>query len=147
MTTVTEIARPNSGNTTTAVPASDLVYDDGVRASDFAGSTGAMAAFVAEHQPAKAILITECSMSDNVAVANPATRFIRPCNLCPHMKRISLEGIYNALREMKHEVVVDPEIAGRARASLQAMLDLPSVGKPPAFDTSRAARPAEYVAI
>jgi quinolinate synthase len=120
---------------------------DVLRASDFAGSTGAMAAFVAEHRPAKAILITECSMSDNVAALNPATQFIRPCNLCPHMKRITLKGIYDALREMKHEVMVDEETARRARQSLRAMLDLPSTGRPPAFDTSREEQPAAFVKV
>ena len=118
-----------------------------VQASDFAGSTGAMIAHVQQQQPPEAILITECSMSDNVAVANPATRFIRPCNLCPHMKRITLTNIYDALREMKHQVLVDPEVATRARASLQAMLDLPMPEKPPAFDPTRAERPAPFVQV
>jgi len=120
---------------------------DVLRAADFAGSTGAMAAFVRDHRPAKAILITECSMSDNVAVENPQTRFIRPCNLCPHMKRITLAGVYAALREMRFVVEVPAGIAARARASVQAMLDVPSPGPPPAFDTSRAAREADYVAV
>ncbi len=116
-------------------------------ASDFSGSTGAMAAFITENRPAKAILITECSMSDNVAALNPGTRFIRPCNLCPHMKRITLKGIYDALRELKHEVKVDEETARRARKSLRAMLDLPSSGPPPAFDTSREGKPADFVRV
>ena len=119
---------------------------DVLRAADFAGSTGAMAAFVHEHEPKKAILITECSMSDNVAVDNPQTRFIRPCNLCPHMKRITLAGIYESLRRMQYAVDVDPDVAERARASVQAMLDLPVAGGPPAFDTARPAQTVEYVA-
>lgn len=118
-----------------------------LRAADFAGSTGAMSAFVAEHRPAKAILITECSMSDNVAVANPGTRFIRPCNLCPHMKRITLEKIYESLCGMRHEIHVPADVAERARASLRAMLDLPSGGRPPAFDTSKPERGADYVRV
>lgn len=116
-----------------------------LRAADFAGSTGAMSAFVAEHRPGKAILITECSMSDNVAVANPGTRFIRPCNLCPHMKRITLEKIYLSLRDLRFEIDVPVAVAERARASLQAMLDLPLGDKPPAFDTSKPERIAAYV--
>ncbi|WP_376696757.1 quinolinate synthase NadA [Wenzhouxiangella sp. EGI_FJ10305] len=116
-------------------------------AADFAGSTGAMSAYVAEHRPKKAILITECSMSDNVAVANPGTQFIRPCNLCPHMKRITLKKIYDSLRLLRFEIDVPAEIAGRARASLQAMLDLPHAGRPPAFDTSKPERGAEYVRV
>ncbi|MEE4304398.1 MAG: quinolinate synthase NadA [Wenzhouxiangella sp.] len=118
-----------------------------LRAADFAGSTGAMSAFVAERHPKKAILITECSMSDNVAVANPGTQFIRPCNLCPHMKRITLAKIYDSLRELRFEIDVSPEVAERARASLQAMLDLPSGGRPPAFDTSKPERQADYVSV
>jgi len=120
---------------------------DVLKAADLAGSTGAMSACVAEHRPAKASLITECSMSDNVALANPGTKFVRPCNLCPYMKRISLANIYESLRDMKHEIVVPTEIAERARASLQAMLDLPPSARPPAFDTGRPQRGADYVKV
>jgi quinolinate synthase len=120
---------------------------DVLEAADFAGSTGAMSAFVAEHRPGKAILITECSMSDNVAVANPGTQFVRPCNLCPHMKRISLGNIYESLRTMRHEIQVPKSVAERARASLRAMLDLPQDGGPPAFDTRRPQRSADYVRV
>ncbi len=116
-------------------------------AADFAGSTGAMAAYVKDKAPKKAILITECSMSDNVAVENPGVQFIKPCNLCPHMKRISLTNIYEALRDMKHEVEVDPVIAEKAKASLQAMLDLPKADNPPSFDTGKAPVAVPYVAI
>ncbi len=116
-------------------------------AADFAGSTGAMANYVKEKSPKKAILITECSMSDNVAVENPGVQFIKPCQLCPHMKRISLTNIYEALRDMKHEVEVDPLIAEKAKASLQAMLDLPKAENPPSFDIGKAAVAVPYVAI
>ena len=115
--------------------------------ADYAGSTGAMAAYVKNQAPTKAILITECSMSDNVAVENPGVQFVKPCNLCPHMKRITLTGIYDALREMKHQVEVDPMIAAKARASLQAMLELPKADKPPAFDTDRGAVAVPYVTV
>ena len=67
-------------------------------------------------------MVTECSMSDNVAVESPETEFLRPCNLCPHMKRITLENIRNALRDMKNEVTIDPAIAERARLSVERML-------------------------
>ncbi|NKI36391.1 quinolinate synthase NadA [Wenzhouxiangella sp. XN79A] len=120
---------------------------DVLKAADFAGSTGAMAAFVRDRKPAKAILITECSMSDNVAVDNPETRFVRPCNLCPHMKRITLESIYDALRFNRYEVEVDPAVAEAARASVQAMLDLPALDGPPAFDTARPAVSIPYVQV
>ncbi len=68
-----------------------------VAAADFAGSTAAMADYVAREKPGRVVLVTECSMSDNVAVAHPGTEFVRPCNLCPHMKRITLPGIRRAL--------------------------------------------------
>ena len=115
--------------------------------ADFAGSTGAMAGYVKDHAPKKAILITECSMSDNVAVENPGVQFVKPCNLCPHMKRITLTGIYDALRLMQHEVIVDPVIAEKARASLQAMLDLPKAKTPPHFATGRDAVAVPYVVV
>lgn len=107
-----------------------------VAASDFTGSTGAMSDYVQDFKPQKVVLITECSMSDNVAVANPDVEFIKPCNLCPHMKVITLEAIYDALKEMRYEVEVDPDIAARAKQAVDAMLAIPSApaGK---FDPSR----------
>jgi quinolinate synthase len=107
-----------------------------VAASDFTGSTGAMSDYVQDYKPQKVVLITECSMSDNVAVANPDVEFIKPCNLCPHMKVITLEAIYDALKEMRYEVEVDPDIAARAKQAVDAMLAIPSApaGK---FDPSR----------
>jgi quinolinate synthase len=93
-----------------------------VAASDFSGSTAAMADYVSDRKPPQAVLITECSMADNVAALNPGTRFLRPCNLCPHMKRITLKGIRRALETMTVAVEVDPLIAARARAAVDAML-------------------------
>jgi quinolinate synthase len=95
---------------------------DVVAASDFTGSTGAMADYVRDNKPKKVVLITECSMSDNVAVMNPDVEFIKPCNLCPHMKVISLEAIYDALLHMRHEVIVDPDVSARAKKAVDAML-------------------------
>jgi quinolinate synthase len=95
---------------------------DVVRAADFAGSTAGMLSFVETHRPARVALITECSMSDNVAVLHPDIEFIRPCNLCPHMKRITLRGIRRALETMTHEVTIDPALTSRARHSVEAML-------------------------
>ena len=69
-------------------------------------------------------MLTECSMSDNVAVALPDVDFIRPCNLCPHMKRITLKKILRSLEHMAYPVEVDAEIARRARLSVQRMLEL-----------------------
>ena len=93
-----------------------------VAEADFAGSTAAMINYVGSHKPQRVVLITECSMSHNVAVENPQTEFVRPCNLCPHMKRITLNGILHSLQTMTHEVIVDPIIAARAKAPIDRML-------------------------
>ncbi len=95
---------------------------DVVQAADFSGSTAAMADFVSERKPAKAVLITECSMADNVAALNPATEFLRPCNLCAHMKRITLKGIRRSLETLTTRVEVDPAVAARARLAVERML-------------------------
>src|ERR1700732_1750152 len=89
---------------------------------DFAGSTAAMADYVGQKRPARVVLLTECSMSDNVALQYPDLDFVRPCNLCPHMKRITLPKIRRALETMAHEVTVAPEIAEGARRSVERML-------------------------
>ena len=91
---------------------------------DFAGSTAAMADYVGRERPARVVLLTECSMSDNVALQYPDLDFVRPCNLCPHMKRITLKNIRHALETMTHEVTVAPEIADRARRSVELMLEI-----------------------
>jgi quinolinate synthase len=93
-----------------------------VAEADFAGSTAAMSSYVATRRPPRVVLLTECSMSDNVAADYPELEFIRPCNLCPHMKRITLGNIRHALETMRHEVTIDPEIAARARLAVERML-------------------------
>lgn len=108
---------------------------DVLEAADYAGSTAALANYVSERSPAKVVLLTECSMSDNVAAENPEVSFIRPCNLCPHMKRITLENIHDCLLEMKHEVTMDEDIRLRAKAAIDAMLDLPKMERPLDFNT------------
>jgi quinolinate synthase len=95
---------------------------DVVVEADFAGSTAAMADYVTDKRPRRVVLMTECSMSDNVAAANPATEFIRPCNLCPHMKRITLGNIRTALETMQHAVEIDPAIVEPARRAVERML-------------------------
>ena len=118
-----------------------------LEASDFAGSTGAMTDYVARRKPRQVVLITECSMADNIACETPETEFVRPCNLCPHMKTITLEGIWRSLRDLTHVVEVDPEIAARARASVERMIALPPPSTPARYDLVRAARhvPVEMV--
>jgi len=93
-----------------------------VAEADFAGSTAAMVSYVATRRPPRVVLLTECSMSDNVAADHPGLEFIRPCNLCPHMKRITLGNIRRALETMQHEVTIDPGIAARARLAVERML-------------------------
>jgi quinolinate synthase len=90
--------------------------------ADFVGSTKGMIDWVGDHRPARVVMITECSMSDNVAVEFPEVEFVRPCNLCPHMKRITLPKILHSLQTRTHEVRVDPEIGARARRAVEAML-------------------------
>ncbi len=93
-----------------------------VAAADFAGSTAAMADYVGTQRPARVVLLTECSMSDNVAVQHPDIEFIRPCNLCPHMKRITLSKIRHALETMTHAVTIEPAVARPARRAVERML-------------------------
>lgn len=98
-----------------------------VAEADFAGSTSAMIGYVGDKRPKRVVMVTECSMSDNVSLAYPDVEFVRPCNLCPHMKRITLPKILRSLETMTYEVTVDPAIAARARAAVERML---AVGMP-----------------
>ena len=106
--------------------------------ADFAGSTSAMSDYVIRRRPRQVVLITECSMADNVAADAPDTEFVRPCNLCTHMKRISLENIYEALARERFEVTVDPVVAERARLAVQRMIDLPPPERPARYDLVKA---------
>jgi quinolinate synthase len=105
---------------------------------DFAGSTTAMSDYVVKRRPRQVVLVTECSMADNIAAEAPDTEFVRPCNLCPHMKRISLQGIYDALVKEQYEVTVAPEVIERARLAVQRMIDLPPPAKPARYDLVKA---------
>jgi quinolinate synthase len=109
-----------------------------LEASDFAGSTAAMTDFVIQRRPARVVLITECSMADNVACDAPDTEFVRPCNLCPHMKRITLESILEALKFDRYEVTVPADIAVRARSAVQRMIDLPPPAVPARYNLVKA---------
>lgn len=97
--------------------------------ADFAGSTAQMQRFVETRRPTRVALITECSMSDNLAAANPDLEFVRACNLCPHMKRNTLARIRYSLETMTHEVTIDPEVAERARLAVDRMLQVGAVAK------------------
>jgi quinolinate synthase len=119
---------------------------DVLEEADFAGSTSALSSHVKESGARKVVLLTECSMSDNVAADNPGVEFVKPCNLCPHMKRISLENIYDALVSMKHEVLVPEDIRIRAKAAIDAMLALGSPAKSPRFKVGDGVRvPVEVI--
>ena len=109
-----------------------------LEAADFAGSTAAMADYVTSRKPARVVLITECSMASNIKGDLPETQFVGPCNLCPHMKRITLENIRDCLLNMQFEVTVDEGIAERARLAVQRMVDLPPPATPARYDLARA---------
>ena len=90
--------------------------------ADFVGSTSGLIGHIADERPKQVVMVTECSMSDNVAVEFPDVDFIRPCNLCPHMKRITLPKILRSLQTLSPQIAVDPDTAERARRSLERML-------------------------
>lgn len=92
--------------------------------SDFSGSTSSMIKWVQDQQPERVLMVTECSMSDNVAVENPNVNFVRPCNLCPHMKKITLPKILQALTEERDEIFVDSDVAAAARQAVERMITL-----------------------
>jgi quinolinate synthase len=94
--------------------------------SDYTGSTAGMIDWVRKNQPKRVVMVTECSMADNVQAELPDVEFVRPCNLCPHMKRITLPKILDSLVYVKEEVVIDPPIADRARRSVERMVNLKS---------------------
>jgi quinolinate synthase len=97
---------------------------DVLDAADFVGSTAQMQAFVYDNRPKRVLMVTECSMSDNVAADVRDVEFIRPCNLCPHMKRITLPNIYESLRTLAPRVEIDPEVADNARQAVERMLEI-----------------------
>ncbi len=98
---------------------------DVLAAADYVGSTAGMVSHLAARRPRRVVLVTECSMSDNVAVQFQDTEFVRPCNLCPHMKRISLPKILQSLETMSYAVELERETAQRARRAVENMLALP----------------------
>jgi quinolinate synthase len=102
---------------------------DVIAAADFAGSTSGMIEYVRDHPVQRVMLLTECSMSDNVAAQFPNVEFVRPCNLCPHMRRNTLAKVLHALRTFEDEISVDPAVAERARRAVQRMIDLPAAAR------------------
>jgi len=117
-----EIRRLREGQDNLIVLAHPECPQDVLAEADYVGSTAGMSDYVGNRQPKRVVLITECSMADNVAVQNPGVEFLRPCNMCPHMKLITLPKILHTLQTMSTEVIVDPEVAARARRSVENML-------------------------
>ena len=115
---INEIRKNNPGIKVIAHPECP---PDVIRASDFTGSTSGMIKYVKDNQPKKVMMVTECSMSDNVQVDNPNVKFIRPCNLCPHMKRITLPKILECLENENNEIIMSNETIEKARKSVERM--------------------------
>ena len=120
--TAGDIAKFRAQNPGIVVLAHPECPPDVVAVSDFAGSTARMIEWVETNKPARVVLVTECSMSDNVAASNPDVQFVRPCQLCPHMKRITLKKIRHALETLTHEVTIPDDIAVRARRAVERMI-------------------------
>jgi quinolinate synthase len=116
---IRELRRQHPGITVLAHPECP---PDVLAEADFVGSTSGMIGYVGRHRPSRVVMVTECSMSDNVAVEHPEVQFIRPCNLCPHMKRITLSKILNSLQRMEHPIEIEPEVAEKARRAVERML-------------------------
>ncbi|MEM7352933.1 MAG: quinolinate synthase NadA [Acidobacteriota bacterium] len=119
-----EVRQYRASNPGVVVLAHPECPQDVLAEADYVGSTSGMIGYVGEHQPNRVVMITECSMSDNVAVQHPNVEFVRPCNLCPHMKRITLPKILRSLETMEHRVEVDPAIGARARRAVERMLEV-----------------------
>lgn len=97
---------------------------DVLEEADYVGSTAGMIDWVQRERPRQVVMVTECSMADNVAAEMPDTEILRPCNLCPYMKRITLAGIRDSLLDLKHEVIIEPDVAARARIAVERMLEV-----------------------
>jgi quinolinate synthase len=119
-----DVAQLREGDDGVVVIAHPECPPDVIAAADFAGSTAAMIDFVRTHQDRKVVMLTECSMSDNVAAEFANVEFVRPCNLCPHMKRTTLPKILRSLETLQDEVLVDEDIRVRAARALEAMMAL-----------------------
>jgi len=115
---INEIKKQNPGIVVIAHPECP---PDVINASDFAGSTTGMSEYVKKNQPKKVMMVTECSMSDNVQVENPNVQFIKPCNLCPYMKKITLPKILDCLEKETNEIIIPKNLIKKARQSVEKM--------------------------
>ena len=119
-----EVRQYRQGNNGLVVIAHPECPPDVLQASDFVGSTAQMVDYVKSRRPARVLMLTECSMSDNVAAEIGDVEFVRPCNLCPHMKRITLENILLALETLQPAVEIPASVAQKARRSVERMLEI-----------------------
>ena len=122
--TAAELRELRQGHSDIVILAHPECPPDVIEEADFVGSTSAMIRYVGDKRPARVVMITECSMSDNVAVEFPEVDFVRPCNLCPHMKRITLPKILASLQTLTHAITIDADIIAPARRSVERMLEL-----------------------
>ena len=127
--TAEEIGRYRESTPGLVVLAHPECHPDVLADVDYAGSTSSMIRYVKEKRPSQVLMVTECSMSDNVAAETPDVEFIRPCNLCPHMKSITLQNILESLQEMRYEVTIPADVVKDARRAVQRMVDLGAEGR------------------
>src|SRR3954464_10283390 len=124
--TADELRKYRDGEPSLQIIAHPECPPDVIEESDYTGSTAGMIDWVRKNKPKRVVMVTECSMADNVKAELPGVEFVKPCNLCPHMKRITLPKILDSLVYMKEEVTIDPMIADRARRSVERMIHLKS---------------------
>jgi len=122
--TAKEVEEVRAANPGIKVIAHPECPPDVINASDFAGSTSGMVDYVSKNKPKKVMLVTECSMSDNVEADNPEVEFVKPCNLCPYMKKINLEKILDCLENETNEINIDKKISDAARKSVLRMTEI-----------------------
>jgi quinolinate synthase len=122
--TAREVEEVRAANPGIKVIAHPECPPDVIKASDFAGSTSGMVDYVSKNKPKKVMLVTECSMSDNVEADNPEVEFVKPCNLCPYMKKINLEKILDCLKNETNEINIDKKISDAARKSVIRMTEI-----------------------
>jgi quinolinate synthase len=120
--TADELRHYRAGDPSLQIIAHPECPPDVIEEADYTGSTAGMIEWVRKNRPRRVVMVTECSMADNVQAELPDVEFVRPCNLCPHMKRITLKNIRHALETGRHEVTIDSAIAGPARRAVETML-------------------------
>src|SRR6476660_6957230 len=122
--TADELRQYRAGDPSLQIIAHPECPPDVIEEADYTGSTAGMIDWVRRIRPRRVVMVTACSMADNVQAELPDVEFVRPCNLCPHMKRITLPKILDSLLYMKEEVVIDPMIAAKARRSVERLVNL-----------------------